>query len=53
VAVELHHTTMKPGRLLLGLLRLDDEFVSQAVERSDTTVAGLSAAVLGRLSEAK
>jgi ATP-dependent Clp protease ATP-binding subunit ClpA len=53
VAVELHHDSMVPGHLLLGLLRLDDEFVSQAVEQSGTTVAGLSAAVLARVADAK
>jgi ATP-dependent Clp protease ATP-binding subunit ClpA len=53
VAVELHHGSMMPGHLLLGLLRLDDEFVSQAVEQSGATVAGLSAAVLARVSGAR
>jgi hypothetical protein len=44
---------MTPGHLLLGLLRLDDEFVSSAVEQSGTTLAGLSAAVLARVSGMK
>jgi hypothetical protein len=52
VAVELHHKNMTPGHLLLGLLRLDDAFVVSAVERSGTTVADLSAAVLTRLAAA-
>jgi hypothetical protein len=38
--------------MLLSLLRLDDEFVVNTVEQSDTTVAALSAAVLTRLSAA-
>ena len=52
VAVELHDKTMVPGHLLLGLLRLDNDFVSKAVERSGTTVAGLSAAVLEKVATA-
>jgi ClpA/ClpB-like protein len=50
-AIELHHNRMLPGHLLLGLLRLDDEFVTGALRTSGTTVAGLSAAVLSRLPE--
>jgi ATP-dependent Clp protease ATP-binding subunit ClpA len=50
VAVELHHDRMLPGHLLLGLLRLDDEFVSSSVEDSGATVAALSAAVLAQIS---
>jgi len=49
-AQELHHHSMRPGHLLLGLLRLDSEFVTEAVEQSGTDLAGLSAAVLARLS---
>jgi len=52
VAVELRARRIVPGHLLLGLLRLDDENVVQAVEQSGTTVAALSAAVLTRLSAA-
>ena len=48
-AQELHHHQVVPGHLLLGLLRLDNEFVSEIVEQSGTTVAALSAAVLTRL----
>ncbi len=49
VALELR---IEPGHLLLGLLRLDDAFMSATIERSGTTVAALSAAVLARLSAA-
>jgi ATP-dependent Clp protease ATP-binding subunit ClpA len=52
VAVELHHKRIEPGHLLLGLLRLDDDFVSGIVEESGTTVAALSASVLTRLTVA-
>lgn len=51
-AQELHHRHIVPGHLLLGLLRLDNEFVSEIVEESGTTVAALSAAVLTRLAAA-
>jgi ATP-dependent Clp protease ATP-binding subunit ClpA len=47
---ELHHGSLMPGHLLLGLLRLDDQFVSTVLERSGTTVSQLSAAVLTQLS---
>jgi Clp amino terminal domain, pathogenicity island component len=50
VALELHHKRIQPGHLLLGLLRLDDEFVSSAVEQSGTSMATLSATVLTTLS---
>jgi hypothetical protein len=43
---------MTPGHLLLGLLRLDNEFVSSTIEQSGTTAAALSAAVLSRLAAA-
>lgn len=49
VAVELHDQRMRPGHLLLGLLRLNDEFISNVVAQSSATVAGLSATVLDRL----
>lgn len=52
VAVELHHKRIEPGHLLLGLLRLDDPFVANAIERSETTVAALSSAVLARFPTA-
>jgi len=50
VAVELKHQSMVPGHLLLGLLRLDDEFITTTLRESGTTVAALSAAVLSRLA---
>jgi ATP-dependent Clp protease ATP-binding subunit ClpA len=52
VAVELHHNRITPGHLLLGLLRLDDAFVSETIEQSGTTVVALSAAVLEELAAA-
>lgn len=51
-AQELHQRSIVPGHLLLGLLRLDNEFVSSIIEESGTTVAALSAAVLTRLAAA-
>lgn len=51
-AQELHHHAIVPGHLLLGLLRLDNDLVSEIVEESGTTVAALSAAVLTRLASA-
>jgi ATP-dependent Clp protease ATP-binding subunit ClpA len=50
VSEELHNKVITPGHLLLGLLRLDDDFVSTAVARSTTSVAGLSSAVLATLA---
>jgi hypothetical protein len=52
VTVELHDQHIEPGHLLLGLLRLDDDFVSSVVQQSVATVAGLSAAVLERVDTA-
>jgi ATP-dependent Clp protease ATP-binding subunit ClpA len=46
VALELHDRRIRPGHLLLGLLRLDNDFISIVVQQSDASVAGLSAAVL-------
>ncbi len=51
-AQELHQHHIAPGHLLLGLLRLDNELVSNVVEQSGTTVATLSAVVLTRLAAA-
>ena len=51
-AQELHQQRIAPGHLLLGLLRLDNELVSNIIERSGTTVATLSAAVLTHLAAA-
>jgi len=50
VALELHHKSIMPGHILLALLRLDSEFVSNVIESADTTVAALSASVLTRLT---
>jgi ATP-dependent Clp protease ATP-binding subunit ClpA len=52
VAIELRATRMVPGHLLLGLLRLDDEQIVDVLERAETSVADISAAVLTRLSAA-
>jgi ATP-dependent Clp protease ATP-binding subunit ClpA len=49
-AQELHHRQILPGHLLLGLLRLDNDFVSSLIEESGTTIAALSAAVLTTLA---
>jgi hypothetical protein len=45
-------TRIMPGHLLLGLLRLDSEFVSSILQQADMTVAALSAAVLSQLAVA-
>lgn len=50
VALELHEKTIVPGHLLLALLRLDDDFVSEVVARSTTNVAGLSSMVLAAMA---
>jgi ATP-dependent Clp protease ATP-binding subunit ClpA len=50
VALELHHKSIMPGHILLAVLRLDSEFVSDVIESADTTVAALSAAVLTGLT---
>ncbi|MEO6822615.1 MAG: Clp protease N-terminal domain-containing protein [Candidatus Nanopelagicales bacterium] len=52
VARELHESRLLPGHLLLGLLRLDDEFVSAVIEGSQTSIGALSATVLTQLSAA-
>jgi ATP-dependent Clp protease ATP-binding subunit ClpA len=52
VARELGHKQITPGHLLLGLLRLDDDFVVKVVEQSGSTPAGLSAAILAAMSTA-
>jgi ATP-dependent Clp protease ATP-binding subunit ClpA len=52
VVQELHHRRIAPGHLLLGLLRLDNDFVSTVLEQADATVAELSATVLNRVSAA-
>ena len=42
---------MQPGHLLLGLLRVDDSFVSDALARSGTSANSLSALVMDRLAK--
>jgi ATP-dependent Clp protease ATP-binding subunit ClpA len=49
VAVELHDRNIRPGHLLLGLLRMNDETISRVVEEQGVSVASLSATVLQRL----
>lgn len=49
VALELHDRRIRPGHLLLALLRLDDQSISRVVEQQGASVAGLSATVLQRL----
>jgi ATP-dependent Clp protease ATP-binding subunit ClpA len=49
VALELHDRRIRPGHLLLALLRLDDDAISRVVEEHGVSVAGLSATVLQRL----
>lgn len=51
VAIELHAKRIQPGHLLLGLLRLDDEFVTGTIERAGSSVGELSAAVHAKLVE--
>ena len=51
-AEELHQERIVPGHLLLGLLRLDNEFVWSVIEEADSTVAALSSAVLSQLAAA-
>jgi hypothetical protein len=48
----LHQPQIVPGHLLLGLLRLDNDFISNLIEESGTSVAALSAAVLTSLAAA-
>ncbi len=50
VATELRDKRIRPGHLLLGLLRINDDFVVAALEESGTSIAGLSADVLAQLS---
>lgn len=51
-AQELHQHQIVPGHLLLGLLRLDNDFASSLIEESGTSVAAISAAVLASLATA-
>jgi ATP-dependent Clp protease ATP-binding subunit ClpA len=50
VSEELHTKVIMPGHLLLGLLRVDDDFISNVIARSTTSIAGLSASVFGALA---
>jgi ATP-dependent Clp protease ATP-binding subunit ClpA len=50
VALELHDKRIRPGHVLLGLLRLNDEFISRVIEQNEISVANLSAAVLLQLN---
>lgn len=52
VALELHEKKIRPGHILLGIIRINDDFVSRIVETSETTFAGLSSTVLAQLSVA-
>ncbi|MEC3918877.1 Clp protease N-terminal domain-containing protein [Nocardia sp. CDC160] len=52
VSTELHHRRVHPAHLVLALLRLDDELVSQILNKAGTTPTALSAATLTVLSEA-
>jgi ATP-dependent Clp protease ATP-binding subunit ClpA len=49
VAIELHDNKIKPGHLLLGLLRINDPFVAVVLQATGTSVAGLSSDVLTQL----
>jgi ATP-dependent Clp protease ATP-binding subunit ClpA len=51
-AEELHQERIVPGHLLLGLLRLDNEFVWSVIDEADSSVAALSSAVLSQLAAA-
>jgi ATP-dependent Clp protease ATP-binding subunit ClpA len=50
VSSELHNKDIRPGHLLLGLLRVDDDFVSDVIARSTTSIAGLSSSVFAALA---
>lgn len=52
VALELHEKKIKPGHVLLGLLRVNDDFVTGVLQKNKSNVAGLSSAVLKELSTA-
>jgi ATP-dependent Clp protease ATP-binding subunit ClpA len=52
VALELHEKKIKPGHVLLGLLRVNDDFVTSVLNEKKSNVAGLSSAVLKELSTA-
>jgi ATP-dependent Clp protease ATP-binding subunit ClpA len=48
--LELQQRKIVPGHLVLGLLRLDDAVVSEAIRASGTTVVAVSAAVLAGIA---
>jgi ATP-dependent Clp protease ATP-binding subunit ClpA len=50
VALELHEKKIKPGHVLLGLLRVNNDFVTSVLTENKSNVAGLSSAVLKELS---
>jgi len=52
VTVELHDGRIRPGHILLGLLRLDDDYVTGVVAGAGATVGALSAGALIQLSSA-
>lgn len=52
VAVALDHKRIQPGHLLLGLIRVEDDFIMATIEQSGTTVAALSTDILSQLSAA-
>ena len=52
VAVELQDQKIRPGHILLGLFRINDDLITDIVERSSATIAGLSSSVLQRLDSA-
>ncbi|MGW4125723.1 Clp protease N-terminal domain-containing protein [Nocardia sp. NPDC004711] len=52
VSIELHHQRVDPAHLALALLRLDDELVSQVLNKAGTKPTALCAAILIVLTEA-
>ncbi|WP_327139030.1 Clp protease N-terminal domain-containing protein [Nocardia sp. NBC_01327] len=52
VSIELHHRRVDPTHLVLALLRLDDELVSQVLDKAGATPAALSSAILILLTDA-
>jgi ATP-dependent Clp protease ATP-binding subunit ClpA len=52
VALELHEKKIKPGHVLLGLIRINDDLVTSVLKQNKSNVAGLSSAVLKELSTA-
>lgn len=52
VTLELHDKHIVPGHVLLGVLRVNDEFVSDVLKRSGASVAVLSSKVLTEVAAA-